>query len=345
MRLRYFLCFLLAAAQLASAQQKQAAAPDLPVDAAARHEVLEACATALERGYIFEEVAARMAQDLRDREARGAYEGFTSSAAFARQVTEDLQSVSHDKHLRLFYRNDGGTEHAGASSGSAEEMARRARMQREVNYGFERVERLDGNVGYLELRMLASTSPRAQEVAAAAMTFLAETDALIIDLRRNGGGSPHMVAYLSSYLFDQRTHLNDLYWRERGRTDEFWTQEAVAGRRFGSTKPVFVLTSHSTFSGAEELAYNLQSLKRATIVGETTGGGAHPGGEERVGEHFVLWIPRGRAINPVTKRNWEGTGVAPDVAVPADAALEKARELARTASKQAILSQEIERPH
>jgi C-terminal processing protease CtpA/Prc len=300
----------------------------MTIDAATKHAVIDACTAALKRGYIFEDTAARMADALQARESAGAYDKVTSSAAFARQLTEDLQAVSHDKHLRVFYRADASGEKA---SPSPEERTQHESMDRRANYGFERVERLEGNVGYLDLRMLAATTPRAQEVASAAMTFLAETDALIIDLRRNGGGSPHMIAYVSSYLFDDRTHLNDLYWRAAGRTDEFWTDPAVTGRKFGGSKPVFVLTSHDTFSGAEEFAYNLQSLKRATIVGETTGGGAHPGGEERVGDHFVLWLPRGRAINPVTRTNWEGTGVVPDVAVTADVALERAKELARAA--------------
>jgi hypothetical protein len=331
MRRLLLLSVLVAATGFASAHTIEASPPDTAVDAPTRHAVLDACAAALKRGYIFEDTAARMADALQAREAAGAYDNVTSSAAFARQVTEDLQAISHDKHLRLFYRAHPVGGSGAAAAPSPEERSEHERMVREANYGFERVERLEGNVGYLDLRMLAATTPRAQEVASAAMTFLAQTDALIIDLRRNGGGSPHMIAYVSSYLFDDRTHLNDLYWRAAGRTDEFWTDPAVMGRKFGASKPVFVLTSHSTFSGAEEFAYNLKSLKRATIVGETTGGGAHPGGEERVGEHFALWLPRGRAINPVTRTNWEGTGVAPDVAVPADAALDKAKELARAA--------------
>lgn len=120
-------------------------------------------------------------------------------------------------------------------------------------------------------------------------------------------------------------------WREGDRTEEFWTTKEVAGKRFGQRKPVFVLTSKRTFSGAEEFSYSLKSLQRATIVGETTGGGAHPGGPQRINEHFSVWVPAGRAINPITKANWEGTGVVPDVAVPADKALERALELAAKA--------------
>ena len=138
------------------------------------------------------------------------------------------------------------------------------------NFGFEKVERLSGNIGYLDFRNFEDPK-LASETAAAAMTFLANTDALIIDLRQNGGGEPEMVAFVASYLFDKKTHLNDIYDRPANRTEEFWTKETVPGKKFGGEKPVFVLTSHYTFSGAEEFSYNLKNLKRATIIGETTG--------------------------------------------------------------------------
>jgi len=138
-----------------------------------------------------------------------------------------------------------------------------------------------------------------------------------------------MVAYISSYLFSQRTHLNDLWNRRSGETEQFWTRDSVPGRRFGGDKPIYVLTSSRTFSGAEEFTYNLKSLKRATIVGETTGGGAHPVSGHRIDEHFIIGVPMARAINPITHTNWEGVGVEPDVKVPAAEALATAEKLAR----------------
>ena len=119
-------------------------------------------------------------------------------------------------------------------------------------------------------------------------------------------------------------HLNDFYWRESDEMRQFWTSPHVQGRRYGKDKPVYVLTSHDTFSAAEEFTYNLKNLKRATIVGETTGGGAHPGGPRRINRHFAVWVPAGRAINPITKTNWEGTGIEPDVKVEGRLALKTA---------------------
>ena len=148
-------------------------------------------------------------------------------------------------------------------------------------------------------------------------------------MRENGGGTPQMVAYVISYLVSQRTHLNDAFERRTGETEQFWTRDDVPGPRFGGKKPIYVLTSSRTFSGAEEFAYDLQSLKRATIVGETTGGGAHMTASGRIGDHLLIRVPVRRAINPITHTNWEGVGVQPDVKVPADQALETARRLIR----------------
>jgi len=316
--LRILARFLLAAVLLAGTtgiSARQQAAP--AIDAAARQQVLDGAIEHLQRGYIFEDVAQRIAAALRAHAKAGAYDAITSGADFAAVLTTHLQEVSKDKHLRIVYNP------AGIASTQPpitdEDRSRRAAAERRNNYGLHRVERLDGNVGYLELRGF-SGSPAAGGAVAAAMNVLANTDALIFDLRRNGGGSPVTIGFISSYLFNSRVHLNDFYVRETGRRQSFHTSETVDGQRYGESKPVYILTSNRTFSAAEEFTYNLKNLKRAVIVGETTGGGAHPGGVRRITDHFGIWLPTGRAINPITGTNWEGVGIAPDIAVdPAEA--------------------------
>jgi C-terminal processing protease CtpA/Prc len=274
---------------------------------------------ALNDGYVFPETATKMETAVRERARKGEYDRITSGRKLAETLTSHLQEVSRDKHLRVRHSaeplpppQEGGP--------SPEEIAGYRRFLVARNYGFQKVERIRGNVGYLSLNAFIEPD-LAGDTAAAAMGFLANTDALIVDLRENGGGDPAMVALLCTYLFpSEPVHLNSLYWREGDRTQQFWTLPYVPGKRY-TGKEVYVLTSKRTFSGAEEFTYNLKNLKRATIIGETTGGGAHPGGTRRVTEHFAVWVPSGRAINPISKTNWEGTGVTPDVAVPADQAL------------------------
>ena len=309
--------FLVAAVVVACTPGSSARQAARAVDAATRQQVIVGAIEHMQRAYIFEDVAAKMAAALRAHAKAGAYDAITSASDFAELLTTHLREVSKDKHLRIVH-NPAGI--AGAQPPTTdEERTRRAAAERRGNYGLHRVERLDGNVGYIELRGF-SGSQEAGGAVAAAMNLLANTDALIFDLRRNGGGSPVTIGFISSYLFDQRVHLNDFYVRETGRRQSFHTSETVEGRRYGQRKPVYVLTSNRTFSAAEEFTYNLKNLKRAVIVGETTGGGAHPGGVRRITDHFGIWLPTGRAINPITGTNWEGVGIAPDIAVsPADA--------------------------
>lgn len=308
------------------AQGPPANQPDLNIEAKVRDEVLDALIVALRKEYVFPETAAKIADDLRKRRDAKQYDEITSAKEFARTLTEHLRAISKDKHLGVNYSYEPvPVPPPGDRPGpSPEQLGRMKRFAARVNYGFEKVERLEGNVGYLNLRGFMPAAI-AGETAAAAMSFLANSDALIIDLRQNGGGEPGMVAFLSTYLFDEEpVHLNDLYDRPGDRTYQWWTLPYVPGKRFGKEKPVYVLTSSRTFSAAEEFTYNLKNLKRATIVGETTGGGAHPGGFRRLAEHFGAFIPSGRAINPISGTNWEGTGVEPDVATPSELALKTA---------------------
>lgn len=299
------------------------APPDRTIDARARREVIDGVLARLDASYVFPEKAKEMNAAIRARVRRKEYDGITSARMLADSLTAHLRAVSHDKHLSVHFSPRPIPVDRPDEEPTPEMRQRRAAMMRHINFGLETAERLEGNIGYLEVRGFAPADAEgAEEAVAAAMNFLARTDALIIDLRRNGGGNPAMVRLLSSYLFGtEPVHLNSLYWRPDNRTEEFWTLEEVEGTRYGPERPVYVLTSNDTFSGAEEFSYNLKNLKRATIVGETTGGGAHPGGMERVTEHFGVWVPRGRAINPITRTNWEGTGVEPDVKVSREEAL------------------------
>lgn len=303
------------------AQQPQL--PDGTVDAATRTAVIDGLIKDLNESYVFPDIAKKMQADLEKRKAASEYDAIASSRAFADKLTQDLQAISKDKHLRVRFSAEPIPIRAQRTEPTEAEIKQRNQMMKRGNFGFDRAERLDGNIGYIELRGFTDHETGAATVAAA-MSFLANTDALIFDLRQNGGGSPFMVALVSSYLFgDKPVHLNDLYWRKGDRTDSFWTKPESAAMKFPD-KDVYILTSNRTFSAAEEFSYNLKNLKRATIVGETTGGGAHPGGMVRLSDHFGVFIPTGRAINPISKTNWEGAGVEPDVKVPKEQALKTA---------------------
>jgi hypothetical protein len=294
-----------------------------PLSAADRAAVIDAAAKVLRDSYVYPKVGESMAADIQAKLKSGAYDAVEDERSLATRLTSDCRDISHDRHLavRLAAKE-------GASPGP-EHGPPPALMQAE-NYAFKKVEILPGNIGYLRFDGFIPTD-EAKQTAAAAMAFLAHCDSLIFDLRQNGGGSPEMIQFLSSYLFDEPTHLNDMVDREGNITEEFWTLKDVPGARFPRTLPVFVLTSSRTFSGAEEFTYNLKNLKRATIVGETTGGGAHPVRAERISDRFLVMVPYMRAQNPITRTNWEGTGVEPDIKVPASEALDKAQALAKEA--------------
>ena len=296
---------------------------DFTVTPSERSLVIEGVIARLNENYVFPETAKKMETALRARVAKGEYSSITSAKALADKLTADLREVSRDKHLHMVYDQNGVPERAPEVNPTPEDLAQARPWMEKVNFGFEKAERMRGNVGYIEIMGFVPPA-LGGETATAAMSFIANTDALIVDLRRNGGGEPAMIAYVMSYLFDEPTHLNDIYERPTNLTQQWWTMPHVPGLKFGGKKPLYVLTSSQTFSGGEEFAYNVKNTKRGTLVGETTGGGAHPVQPYKVSEHFAIGVPFARAINPITKTNWEGTGVTPDVPVAADKALDVA---------------------
>ena len=288
-------------------------------------EVIRAAAALIEARYVDPDKARAIAAELRRlaRDRGAPMEG----AAFADAMTERFRAVSGDGHLGLSYSEAPLPEDGGEAQFSAAEMDKWYGPQ--VNHGVEKIERLAGNVMLLDLRVFPPVEMGA-DVFAAAMTVVAQGDALIVDLRENGGGA-ETADLLTGYLVEGDSPLTGSYDRpsdtRRYASSPVW----VPGRRFGSDKPLYILTSRRTFSAAEAFAYNLQALGRATVVGEVTGGGAHPFAYRRVHPHFAVDLPEGKSINPLTGTNWEGVGVQPDVPVPADEALAKAIELAREA--------------
>jgi retinol-binding protein 3 len=284
-----------------------------PVDKAFRHETIKKLAETLRETYVDPKVGKRMAKALLKNDATGRYDNLTNAGDLAQQLTADLFALCNDRHLNVRLRT---APNCGSVCGPGGD-------DDPDNYGFRKAEILPGNIGYIEFNVFRS-GERAQEAAAAALASVADCDALIFDLRANMGGSPAMVQFLSSYLFDEPTHLNSVYDRVEDKTSELWTLESIPGKRFPRDLPVYVLTSSASFSAAEGFTYNLKNLKRVTVVGEITGGGAHMVTERSLNERFLVMVPYARVFNPATKANWEGVGVLPDIQVPASEALEAA---------------------
>src|SRR5690349_20953231 len=268
----------------------------------------------VEEHYLFPEVAAKVSGMLAAGLAGGRYPADVPALAAA--VTADLQSVNCDKHLRLLYHEE--TIPPRTPGDDAEEYAAMARWAGQTCGGVACAQRLAGNVGYLDLRPVLFPAVLAGEAITAAMSLLATTDALIIDLRNCLGGEPSMPPFIISYLWDRDpAQLSGLRERKDNLLRQAWTLPYVPGRRFGKDKPVYVLTSAVTFSGGEQLGYDLQQLGRATVIGERTRGGAHAREGFTVHPHLEATVSVAEAVNPKTSGNWEGTGVTPDLQTPA----------------------------
>jgi hypothetical protein len=301
---------------------------------AERDQVIEGAAKQLAEFYLSPKLAQKMAAAIRTQQKHGDYRDITNSEVLAARLTDDLRAISHDKHVSVNFSRDVVPPDPTDTPDQSPETDTRLRERLEAsNCGIEKAEHLPPNIGYLKLNLFAEPGICAP-TAIAAMAFLANSDTLIFDLRDNHGGSPRMAALISSYLFAVPTHLDDSFDRQKNTTVQLWTDPYWPGRKF-IDKPVFVLTSRKTFSSAELFSYDLKTLKRATLIGEATGGGAHNFAPHRLGDHFFIGVPFGGFVNPITGTDWEGTGVEPDIKVDAanalDEALKRAREQTPTA--------------
>lgn len=289
------------------------------MDAAKRRAAIESIGQQLRTHYVDAETAQKVAATLQKKLARGEYDALADAGEFADTVWRDLMRLARDKHMGLHF---GPMPSPPDLNGKAPPRVARQ------NHGFGVSERLRGNVALLVINGFPPPFDEHRAAIGERLGELTDADALIVDLRNNRGGFPPTEVLVASYFFDEPVLLKSIYRRDEDDTREIWTERELPGKRFGSRKPVYILTGPRTFSGGEALAYDLQAHGRATIVGEGTGGGAHPTWPYPVQGGFVLRVPFARSINPFTGTNWEGIGVVPDVDAPEEQALEAAHHLA-----------------
>lgn len=296
--------------------------PTEPMSDAERKRIISSLADNLNQHYA-DRVAGQSTADLfLAREKRGEYDDISDRAMLAAVITDDLRGATGDRNLTLDYFSSPVPQQPSAQLPEVRSQYRDAMKQQ--NCTFEKVELLPRNIGYLKLNSFPD--PEVCRVAAmAAMTYVNHADAVIFDLRENHGGHPAMVQLLGSYLFD---HPEYWYNPREATTENSWTHSPIEGNNLAD-KPVFILTSKNTASCAEQFAYDLKMLKRATLVGETTAGAAHAGVFHRLDDHFGMGIPEVKSINPYSTSGWAEVGVEPDIKVSDANALDVAQKLAR----------------
>jgi len=302
------------------ASSKPGATQDL-IDAFERHRVITGATAALQQHYPDREIARKMAESLITHERRGDDNAAANGPIFATLLTRQMRDISNDLHLDVAYSGTPLPDNPDHRTPQAQAAYRDFLLQN--NCTFAKVELLPGNIGYLRLDSFPELAT-CRKTAVAAMHQLNRANALIFDLRDNRGGEPQTVSFFASYLFD---HPEYFYNPRENTSSASWTDSPVPGNLLAD-KPVYILTSSHTFSGAEQFCYDLKMLKRATLIGETTGGGAHAGVFHRLDDHFGIGIPEATPINPYSPADWAEVGVRPDVKVPAADALATAQKLA-----------------
>ena len=303
-----------------------AAVPAPAMDSAARQRIIDRAIANLTKSYVFPDKVPGIARALRKGLA-GKYRTLADPQAFADAVNADIEAVANDRHLRLMWSSEGLPPMMGPSPADPAMRQRITTFMARRNFAIRNAQVLDGNVGYLKINGFLPAED-AGATLSAAMAFLKNSEALIVDLRDNGGGDPGGVAMLVSYLVPAETLIDAFHQRGKPVAEQIWSLPYVPGGRWSLDKPVYVLTGKKTASAAEEFAYDLQQLKRGTVVGEGTWGGANPGEMVAIDDHFAMFVPSGAAINPISKTNWEGVGIKPDVAVKSADALDVAHRLA-----------------
>ena len=300
---------------------------DNVVDKLHKDGVIDSICSLLERKYVFPDRAKTFADELRRRKSSGAYDSFPDAGQFVETITSDLQAITNDKHMRLRLRESGDT--AGHAEGALHHPMRLYRLRNKEHCGFFKLEWMEGNVGYIEIKRFYPPV-EAGDAVVGIMKILSGASAIIIDLRDNQGGESDLGTLMCSYFFDQPTKLTGTYFRDDNLLQESWTRKTIHGERLADV-PLFLLTSDRTFSAAEYFAYDLKVTRRAIIVGDSTKGGAHSVDLFNIDDRYEIYLSTARAINPVTGTNWEGTGIVPDVLVPSSSALDTAIILARSA--------------
>jgi len=295
---------------------------DKEIDGKRAENIIDSISVLLNQYYVFPDVAKKIEVQLKAEFSKGYFNNIKSDEELAEKINLEMKSIANDLHLRFWVA--GSSNPFGLNRKKTTDY-----IYQKVNdiqeFGFFRTGKAGNDIGYLEIKGFPPLNSSKESIDTA-MKCLTDSRVLIIDVRRNGGGIPETIKYICSYFFEKPTHINSIYWRYLDKTDDFITLEEVGGRKMFDI-PIYVLTSSNTVSGGEEFAYNIQTQKRGVLIGEVTAGGANPCDVLNL-DKFRISIPTGRAINPITKTNWEGTGVKPDYEIDASKALELALEKA-----------------
>lgn len=288
--------------------------------------LVDSVTKALNRWYIFPDKSALVEKTLKANYKKGLYNKANNSRELSMLLNTDIQATYKDKHLAVRYNPMMERHLLTTTPDSIIKLEEEMMLQddRNRNFDFIKVEKLPGNIGYLRWDGFAGNLTEVTPIMDGAFRFVANTKALIIDMRYNGGGSPQTVLAMENYFFDKKipmTHIIDF------NKDTLKQYIDPAKTTFKLKMPVYILTGKITFSGAEDFTYGMKHSKRAVVVGDTSGGGAHPTDGFLAGKGFIINIPTARSYSEYTKTDWEGTGVYPDFPIKSEKAMAKAQAL------------------